>query len=100
MIFYCCATGEVDMKVMEEYSTSSFILAFVIFACKVGYPKELLPDAGSQLVKGCQIMSLNFSDIKCQLHKEPGVEFGTCPVGAHYMHVQESFMKSINNHRL
>ena len=49
-------------------------------------------------------MSLNFSDIKSQLYKEHGVEFEICPVGAQYIHgirhVQESFMKSINNHRL
>ena len=30
------------MKVMEDYSTSSFILEFVRFSCKVGYPKKLI----------------------------------------------------------
>ena len=64
VIFCCCTTGAVDIKVMEDYSTSSFILGFVRFSCKVGYPKNLMPDAGSQLVKGCQTMILNFSDIK------------------------------------
>ena len=109
VIFCCCTTGAVDLKVMEDYSTNSFILAFVRFACKVGYPKKLLPDAGSQLVKGCQTMILKFSDIKNKLHEEYGVEFETCPVGAHYMHgkverkirhVQESFAKCIYNNRL
>ena len=38
-IFCCCATCAVDIKVMEDYSTSSSILAFIRFSCKVGYPK-------------------------------------------------------------
>ena len=102
VIFCCCATGAVDLKIMEDYSTSSFILAFVRFSCKVGYPKKLMPDAGSQLVKGCQCMTGRFSDVKHKLHLEYGVAFETCPVGAHYMHGkverkirhgQESFLK-------
>ena len=92
----------------EDYSTSSFILAFIRFSCKVGYPKKLLPDTGSQLVKGCQTMKIKFSDLSNKLH-EYGVEFETCPVGAHYMHgkverkvkhVKGSFSKCIYNNRL
>ena len=86
IIFCCCMTGAVDMKIMEDYSTNSFILAFVRFSCKVGYPKKLMPDAGSQLIKGCQTMIIKFSDVKYKLHEEYGVKFETCPVGAHYMH--------------
>ena len=56
-VIFCCATGAVDLKIMEDYSTSSFILAFVRFSCKVGYPEKLMPDAGSQLVKGCQCIT-------------------------------------------
>ena len=109
LLFCCCTTGAVDIKVMEDYSTNSFVLAFIRFSCKVGFPKRLLPDAGSQLVKGCQTMTLVFSDIKSKLNKEYGIEFETCPVGAHYMHgkverkikqVQESFSKSLQNERM
>ena len=50
------------MKVMEDYSTSSFILAFVRFACKVRYPKNYYLMQGANLFKGCQMMPLNFSD--------------------------------------
>ena len=47
LVCYCLLLcyAAVDMKVMEDYSTSSFIFVFVRFACKVGYPKKLLPDA-------------------------------------------------------
>ena len=109
VIFCCCTTGAVDIKIMEDYSTDSFILAFVRFSCKVGFPKKLLPDAGSKLVKGCQTMSLKFTDIGHKLHQEYGVQFETCPVGAHYMHgkverkirhVRESFSKCLCKDRL
>ena len=94
---------------MEDYSTESFILGFIRFACKVGYPKKLMPDEDSQLVKGCKVMKLKFYNIKHRLHERYGVEFETCPVEAHYMHgkverkirhVQESFMKVTENKRL
>ena len=86
VIFCCVTTSAVDIRVMEDYSTEAFLLAFVRFACRVGFPKMLLPDEGSQLVKGCQTMILRFTDIKNRLYTEYGVEFEVCPVGAHYMH--------------
>ena len=108
VIFCCCVTGAVDIKVCEDYSTSSFVLAFIRFSCKVGFPKKLLPDAGSQLVKGCASMTITFSDVQNRLH-EYGIIYEVCPVGAHYMHgkverkikhVKESFAKHLYNDRL
>ena len=61
-----------------------------------------MPDAGSQLIKGCQTMIVKFSDVMHKLHEEYGVKFETCPIGAHYMHskverkirhLRESFQK-------
>ena len=71
---------------MEDYSTEASLLAFVRFSCRVGYPELLLPDEGSQLVKGCKTMILRFVDIKHRLSTEYGAEFDVCPVGAHCMH--------------
>ena len=85
-IFCCTSTSAGDIKVMEDYSTESFLLAFVRFSCRFGFPKYLLPDEGSQLIKACKSMILNFSDLKHQLHSEYGVRFEPCPVNAHYMH--------------
>ena len=108
VIFCCCVTGAVDIKVCEDYSTSSFVLAFIRFSCQVGFPKKLLPDAGSQLVKGCASMTITFSDVQNRLH-EYGIIYEVCPVGAHYMHgkverkikhVKESFAKHLYNDRL
>ena len=44
---------------MDDYSSTSFIQAFTRFACEVGNPKKLLPDDGSQLIKGCSTMRLD-----------------------------------------
>ena len=108
VVFVCCTTGAVDLKVTEDYTTDAFILAFTRFSCKVGYPRKLLPDAGSQLVKGCSSMKVVFYDVGHRL-KEFGVDYEQCPVGAHYMHgkverkirhVRESFSKTLQNHRL
>lgn len=57
-IFCCCTTGGIDIRIMEDYSTDSFIQGFIRLACRFGYPKYLLPDPGSQLVKGCKDMNL------------------------------------------
>ena len=109
LIFCCCTTGAVSLKVMEDYSTSAFILGFIRFSCSVGYPKMLLPDEGSQLVRGCKQMQLRFTDIRQRLHVEYGVEFESCPVGGHNMHgkverkiqhVKQAMNKELNKERL
>ena len=86
VVFCCSTTSTVNIKVMEDYGSGAFVKAFIRFACEVGYPQKLLPDAGSQLVKGCEIMRLSFKDIKNQLYQDHHVEFQTCPVGGHNMH--------------
>ena len=85
-IFCCSTTGAINVKVMEDYTTSSFIFGFIRFSSQVGYPKILLPDEGSQLVKGCKDMQLCFTDIRQRLHVELNVDFKPCPVGGHNMH--------------
>ena len=88
---------------MENYTADAFMLAFVRFACRFDYPKTVMPDEGSQLVKGCQDMIISFSDIKHKMSIEYGVDLNTCPVGAHYVHgkveykIQEINAKQINS---
>ena len=109
VVFCCTATGAVDIKVMDDYSTDSFVLAFIRFSCRYGYPCSLLPDPGSQLIKACKEMILSFSDIQHRLSVEHGVSFQTCPVGAHYVHgkverkiqtIKNSIEKELGNRRL
>ena len=109
LIFCCCTTGAVDIRVLEDYSTDAFVLGFIRFSCRVGYPRYLLPDAGSQLVKGCEDMSYSFVDAKQKLFVEHGVDYVPCPVGAHYTHgkverkiqeVKKSVSITVQNERL
>lgn len=61
-------------------STTSFLQAFI------GFPKKLLKDEGSQLVKGCESMQFDFQNIKHQLFKKMEVVFDTILVGGHNVH--------------
>ena len=108
-VFCCSTTGAVDCKIMDDYSTEAFVLAFIRFACRFGYPGHLYPDAGSQLLKGCKDMRISFSDLKYKLSVEFGVEFHPCPVGSHYYHgkverkireFRKSVEKELGNQRL
>ena len=108
VVFCCTVTGTVDTRIMENYTADAFILAFIRFACRFGYPRLVMPDEGSQLVKGCQDMIISFSDIKYKISVEYGVEFKTCPVGAHYVHgkverkiqeIKKSLVKKVGKSR-
>jgi hypothetical protein len=108
-VFCCAATGTVSIKVMEDYSTEAFVQSFVRLSCEVGYPKLLLIDEGSQLVKGCESMELNFRDIQNRLFVSSSVQFETCPVSGHNMHgrverkikqIKASIEKQLYNQRL
>ncbi|XP_066935306.1 uncharacterized protein [Clytia hemisphaerica] len=110
LVVFCCATTTaVNIKVMEDYSTTSFLQAFTRFSCQVGYPNKLLADEGGQLIKGCETMKLDIVDIAFQLHRDQRINFETCPVGGHNHHgrverkireVRSSLEKSMHNERL
>ena len=109
VVFCCSVTGAVDCRIMEDYSADGFLMSFSRFACRFGYPKKLLPDEGGQLVKGCSDMIISMSDVRQKLSVEHGVDFNTCPVGAHYYHgkverkiqeVKKSLAKNVSNRRL
>ncbi len=107
---YCCSTtSSVNLKVMEDYSATAFIASFIRFSSEVGYPKIMVSDEGSQLVKGYEDMRLDFTDLKNKLHIDMNVEFELCPVGGHNMigrvertikEVKASIHKSFQNHKL
>ena len=108
-MFSCSTASTTNIKVMDSYDSNSFILAFTLFSCEVGYPKILLLNEGSQLIKGCKNMKLNFQDIRHQLHVNVNVEFELCPVGGHSMNgrverkikeIKGSITKSLENERI
>ncbi len=81
LVICCTTTSATNIKTMESSTTGAFLQAFTRFACEVGYPKRVLADGGSQLVKGCETMELNFRDIQQQLFQTVKVELEVCPVG-------------------
>ena len=102
--FVCVTTGMTNLRTMEGYDATQFLLSFSRFSCEAGFPKLLLIDEGSQLVRGCDKMKINMCDISGVLSSEFGVHFQTCPVGGHNYHgkaerkiksVQETMEKSI-----
>ena len=74
-VFCCCTTSATKIKLMEDYSSTSFLLAFSRFSCETGYPKVLSIDGGCQLLKACENMSLDFYDIKYKLNENVNVDF-------------------------
>ena len=108
-VFCCSTTSTVNIKIIEDYGTASFTQALTRLSCEVGYPKLLLIDEESQLVKGCESMVLSFTDIKNQLHTSVGVQFEVCPVGGHNMYgkverkikeIKKSISKNVGKERL
>lgn len=108
-VFCCCTTSAVNIKMMDDYSTDYFIMSFTRFACDHGFPLKIFCDSGSQLVKGCEDMQLNFKDIQAQLHRNKSVDFSVCPFGGHNMHgkverkikeINKSIEESAHNQRL
>ena len=108
-VFCCATTGCTEINVMEDYSSNSYILAFIRFSSNVGFPKTLLCDSGSQIVKSCQEMRLKFVDLQNKLSQQFSINFEVCPVGGHNFngkverrirHINESLSKSLENQRL
>ena len=85
LVFKCPATHAISVHVMQTYSTESFLCAFTRFSTRFGYPKKLHVDAGSQLVKGCKEMKIEFQDLESAIYQksQTGIDHEIGPVGGH-----------------
>ena len=109
-VFCCATTSTTSIKLMEDYSTSAFINSFIRLSSDVGFPKKMICDSGSQIIKACESMNLKFRDLQFQLRQESaGIEFDICPVGGHNMNgrverkireIRKSLEISLNKDRL
>ena len=108
-VFCCATTGTTNIKVMENYTSFSFIQAFIRMSCEVGYPKILLIDSGSQVTSSCENMKINFQDVKSRIYQRVQVECDIVPVGGHNMNgkverkireVKKSIEKTVAQERL
>ena len=109
LVFCCCTTSATNIKTMEDYSATAFIQSFTRFSCDMGYPRRVLTDEGSQLVKGCKELKLDFQNLQFRLHRDVKVELeSSCPVVGiictekqrQIRHIKESLEKSVSNERL
>ena len=107
-VFCCCTTGDVDCKLMEDYSTDSLFWLSLGSRVVLGTLNAYYLTKVSQLVKGCNYMVIKYSSLQGKLSTEYGVEYRKCPVGTHYMHgkverkiqhIKKSISKELNNRR-
>ena len=84
-VFKDPASGAIFVHAMPKYDTSAFIQAYTRFAARFCHPMKLYPDEGSQLLKACQTMEIDWLDVSKTLNSKHGVgvEFEPCPVGGH-----------------
>lgn len=90
VVFKDPASGAIFVHAMPKYDTSAFIQAYTRFSARFCHPKKLFPDAGSQLLKACKTMQIDWIDVSQTLNSKHGVgvEFEPCPVGGHNYHGQ------------
>ena len=87
-VFKCPTTLAVTAFTMEDYSTESFLDAFVRFTARYGVPNRLFIDAGSQLLAACRNAEFSIDDITKTINGDMGVQldFEVCPVARHEAH--------------
>jgi len=85
LILVCCLTQAVSLHVMERYDTDSVVSALIRHSGRFGWPKYILPDEGSQLLK---LKDLKFSlrDLQQQLWTEQNVILDPCSPKSHWEH--------------
>ena len=86
LIFVCVSTTATSIAAMEYYDTESFVKALLRHSARYGYPKHLLPDQGSQLVKGCSESKFSFFDLQKCLHTSKEFEVRVSAVKNHEEH--------------
>ena len=84
-VFRDTSCGAVSAHAMSSYSTDSFVSAFIRFSVTRAYPAKIFIDAGSQLMKACNSMELNYTDIKSTLNGKycVGIEYEVAPTAGH-----------------
>ena len=89
-VFKDPASGAIFVHAMSKCDTSAFVQAYTRFAARFCHPMKLFPDEGSQLLRACAEMEINWIDVSHTLNSkyQVGVEFSPCPVGGHNYHGQ------------
>ena len=88
VVFKDPSTSAVSIHCMQAYHASAFVQAYTRFSSRYGHPAKINIDEGSQLVKAMKEMEYSLLDVTRQFATEfrVGVDYRTCPVGAHNAH--------------
>ena len=96
MTFVCPVTRLVSCQVIETSDNSGMMSGMVRLGADYGWPKYLMVDKDSALLKALYNAEVSLRDLQHALHYEHGVIFSTCPVGGHNQHGHvERVIKSV-----
>ena len=85
LILVCCLTQAVALYVIETYDTASVVAALVRHSARYAWPKFLLPDEGSQLLK-LKDLKFDLRDLQSRLWTEQQVILDPCSPKSHWEH--------------
>ena len=96
MTFVCPVTRLVSCQVIETSDNSGMMSGMIRLGADYGWPKYLMVDKDSALLKALYSAEVSLRDLQHALHYEHGVIFSTCPVGGHNQHGHvERVIKSV-----
>ena len=96
IVFACPVTRLVNCQVIEKSDASAIIDGVTRLAADYGFPKYLMIDKDSAVMKALREAEVCLRDLQHTLYIEKGIIFTTCSVGGHneHGHVERS-IKSI-----
>ena len=88
IVFKDPASGAIAVYAMPRSDTSAVLQAYNRHSFRYGHPEKIYIDGGTQLIKACEDMEVNWTDVATSLNSQygTGVNFEVCPPHAHYMH--------------
>ena len=86
LVFACPVTRLINCQVIELSDHSGILDGITRLAAEVGFPKYLMIDQDSAVLKGLKEATVNLRDLQHRIYSENGIIFTTCPVGGHNVH--------------
>ena len=84
MVLACCATGMVNVQVLEGKNTHSCLDGLTRFFCETAVPKIILTDAKGGLLKSLKDGVIDLVNLSGTLMKKQSIHFQTAVSQGHY----------------
>ena len=85
LVFACPVTRLINCQVVELSDHSGILDGLTRLAAEVGFPKFLMVDQDSAIMKGLKDATVNLRNLQHQIYSENVIIFTACPVG-HNVH--------------